>query len=387
MRLRRDSQGNYSYQFVADNDEISKIRDEIDVLENKLYNFDKKAFKDNLEDIEKLTEQYLQDLKELQKIIDPEERAAKEKMINEIYFQDMELLTEKHETFKKNLIDSTSTEIQKTNDDNATSFEEATDREINKIMTELVPQWNTGVAEMADSFGGDGKGSFKSQVTVAVKKLKDVDEDYRKDLKTVEAVGGQVFGTLGERAESFRTKELRDLITDNQKLLEEYQKQEEEIRDNYTPILEDLKGVFSDLCTEITNATNALVEYQKQAALAAQKEKQYTTPKMPDLDNTTSSSKGVDSQSTSSGSGSGSGGSFTGGTAAGATGILSHGQPIHNANVDHAADRAAIANQRSAYDILNNATSSRSYDEAMGETDIAIAPRVNYSGDNMLADN
>lgn len=51
MRLRRDSQGNYTYQFVADDDEVAAAQDELDKQYNSLYNFDKEAYISNLDSI------------------------------------------------------------------------------------------------------------------------------------------------------------------------------------------------------------------------------------------------------------------------------------------------------------------------------------------------
>ena len=48
MRLRRDSQGNYSYQFVADDDQIGQLQDELGDLYNSLYDFDKEHYLENL---------------------------------------------------------------------------------------------------------------------------------------------------------------------------------------------------------------------------------------------------------------------------------------------------------------------------------------------------
>jgi hypothetical protein len=41
MRLKRDSQGNYSYQYVADQDKIAEAGQKLAKAENDLYNFDK----------------------------------------------------------------------------------------------------------------------------------------------------------------------------------------------------------------------------------------------------------------------------------------------------------------------------------------------------------
>ena len=51
MRLRRDSQGNYSYQYTADEDETSKLESELSNLYNQLYNFDKEQYISNLDEM------------------------------------------------------------------------------------------------------------------------------------------------------------------------------------------------------------------------------------------------------------------------------------------------------------------------------------------------
>lgn len=51
MRLRRDSQGNYSYQYTADEEAINKAKEELSNLYVDLYNFDKDQYKENLDTI------------------------------------------------------------------------------------------------------------------------------------------------------------------------------------------------------------------------------------------------------------------------------------------------------------------------------------------------
>ena len=48
MRLRRDSQGNYRYQYVADEDQINKTKEELSTLYTDLYNFDKERYKSRI---------------------------------------------------------------------------------------------------------------------------------------------------------------------------------------------------------------------------------------------------------------------------------------------------------------------------------------------------
>lgn len=51
MRLRRDSQGNYRYEYTADQDQIGQLQDELGDMYNSLYNFDKSRYQDNLNQI------------------------------------------------------------------------------------------------------------------------------------------------------------------------------------------------------------------------------------------------------------------------------------------------------------------------------------------------
>ena len=51
MRLRRDTQGNYTYQYTADNEAIEEAKEELSKLYVDLYNFDREQYKSNLDEI------------------------------------------------------------------------------------------------------------------------------------------------------------------------------------------------------------------------------------------------------------------------------------------------------------------------------------------------
>jgi len=48
MRLRRDSQGNYTYQYVADEEKLTDLQDALAEAQNNLYNMDKEHYKETL---------------------------------------------------------------------------------------------------------------------------------------------------------------------------------------------------------------------------------------------------------------------------------------------------------------------------------------------------
>jgi len=51
MRLKRDSQGNYSYEYVADQGDIAEAEQGLAAAQNDLYNFDKDRYQSNLDDM------------------------------------------------------------------------------------------------------------------------------------------------------------------------------------------------------------------------------------------------------------------------------------------------------------------------------------------------
>mgnify|MGYP003412774665 CR=1 FL=1 len=65
MRLKRDAQGNYSYEYVADDNGIAEAEQKVAELQNSLYNFDKAAYMANQEDILNLVKEYEEKIKEI----------------------------------------------------------------------------------------------------------------------------------------------------------------------------------------------------------------------------------------------------------------------------------------------------------------------------------
>ena len=51
MRLRRDSQGNYTYQYTADENAVASLENELSDLYNQLYNLDANTYKNNLNEL------------------------------------------------------------------------------------------------------------------------------------------------------------------------------------------------------------------------------------------------------------------------------------------------------------------------------------------------
>ena len=65
MRLKRDSQGNYSYEYVADNGAVDDAQANLAQAQNDLYNFDKDQYKSNLDDMLSAWKDFQSDYKDI----------------------------------------------------------------------------------------------------------------------------------------------------------------------------------------------------------------------------------------------------------------------------------------------------------------------------------
>jgi len=83
MRLRRDSQGNYTYQYVADEEKLTDLQDALASAQADLYNMDKEHYQQQLAEMNNAYREYLEEYAELTKQFeatqDEEERARLQK--------------------------------------------------------------------------------------------------------------------------------------------------------------------------------------------------------------------------------------------------------------------------------------------------------------------
>ena len=169
MRLRRDAQGNYSYQFVADEDAISDAEQEVAAAENDLYNFDKEQYQNTLNEALTLYSEWQQKLKEAAEINDPEERAKKEAMINK-YYQDMIYQTvSDNTTAQQNLQSSAFDALSGMYATNLTNFEAMTDgmfgdfskftiEDMPSLLAQMVAGYDGSIQQMVNAMGNEEEG-------------------------------------------------------------------------------------------------------------------------------------------------------------------------------------------------------------------------------------
>lgn len=141
MRLRRDSSGNYSYQFVSDEDKVTSAMQDLADAQNSLYNIDKEAYKNNLDKMYEYYEQFQEELKEASSA---EEREEIEKRyitrISELQQETIEITT--------NLQDTALKERERLTGE---SLDNIAQMEKDVIVKTLIPEMDTYLAKLAQS--------------------------------------------------------------------------------------------------------------------------------------------------------------------------------------------------------------------------------------------
>lgn len=228
MRLRRDANGNYSYQFVADTDEVEKRQQELLAAQKELYNFDKDAYNNNLNEMYTIWNDFQQKTQEtfIRYKDNETERERQLQLLREEYGQKINFLTEENGLIRQQLNQTqfdtlalmygedlvkwqTAIGQEKTDletslaermglsvehftqlatkyDENAGAFKGMTDAEKLAIIGEegLVPTWNSGVQSMVDTIVGEG--GFLYVVDDFFIRLKNAANDFLLELQDIE---------------------------------------------------------------------------------------------------------------------------------------------------------------------------------------------------------
>lgn len=216
-RLRRDSQGNYNYEFVADNDAINSAKQELEDLKNQLYNLDKAAYKDNLNQIFVIWQEFQNRMKEAAQINDPEQRQQRELLLTQQYGQMINALVSENAGLRLNLESSAMDELKALYDQNLANFSNMTIEQRGVLMGQLIPAWQSGLQQMADAFAGDG--GFIGITQKAMEEIVVITNRYKQELEMLEESANQSFqAIIGGEDNLIGTA--RTLLNDNQALID-----------------------------------------------------------------------------------------------------------------------------------------------------------------------
>ena len=300
MRLRRDSQGNYRYEYVADGDQIGQLQDELNDMYNSLYNFDKSKYQENLSEMYSIWVEFQEKMAEAAQISDPVKRSERELLLQTQYEQLINSLTNQNATIRENLEESVFNDLAELYDIDISNFQEMTDEEKDILMGELLPYWDSGLQHMTDAFAGED--GFLGVCKDAFDQLHEATKDYEDGLSELETTGELSFESIGEGIDE-NIDRTQQLISNNTELINSYE-QELTAIGNVIAQLDDLVNKYNAAKDAAIAATKAAYEYwseqQRQAATAAG-----------------NANGGSGGSGSSSGSGSGYGGSGSGSSRSG----------------------------------------------------------------------
>ena len=266
MRLRRDSSGNYSYQFVADEEAIANAEQEVADATHSLFEMDRDEMNQKGQEYLDTMQEWNERLKE----VDIEDKEARE-LINKEYQERLNNIKEDYLAIEQNLIESAFIDRALLYDEDIAVYQAMSDKEREILMNEMVPTWDTGVRQMMNAMvGPEGLGPTCEK---AMEDLKDATDTYNESLAKIESTAKTTFDTTKtEYTENITlandlVKEAKDLVTETQNELTAVN----DLKDGVDTLATSYETVYQNATNALTAAQNLWKAEQEHAAEEAKK--------------------------------------------------------------------------------------------------------------------
>ena len=272
MRLRRDSQGNYSYQFVSDEQQVADSIQELAEAQNKLYNVDADALKNNNDKILKIIEDYQNAMIDSTNKTD-EERAE----IAKYYEQQLTNAIAEHQDIRNNLLESGLDAYAQKMGITTEEVKRLSKEQKDAILSDIVPAWNSAVETMIQNMGGsDGIAAMFANTYDSLSQIR---SDYFNDLDDYANAAGIDLENIQTAADA--TIDLMSSLMDS---TDEVVDSLEDMLDKVLNVInaltgtpQDMKSALEDLMKTLKPLTDLFPQYintAQQAVNAAQQTQQ-----------------------------------------------------------------------------------------------------------------
>ena len=263
MRLNRDANGNYSYQFVSDEDSMLQAQQDLAAAQNELYNFDKEAYQQNLDEVYSTWSEFQQKITDAYIEFADDQDALSERiaLLQEQYGEQINSLTEQNLNIRGNLQDSAFTNLAAMYETDVSNFQSMSNEEKDIIMNDLVPQWSSGVQEMTDKFAGEG--GFAPTCEDAFRELGEAADEYKEKQEEVGRVSEKV-GQQVEEEQGILEREAERAIN----AAEEERQRIEEVRKEVQGLIADYKEA-RNAAVQAANAAYAYWTQEQKKSIAA----------------------------------------------------------------------------------------------------------------------
>ena len=251
MRLKRDNQGNYSYQYVADEDAIDDAQQDLLDAENDLWNFDVGGLRTAREEAIKIWQEYFEKLREIWEDTSLTEEERQQKLLDLDNWRtgELEANVEKYNFFKTNTEQDANTILADLYSQNADEFGRV-------VMEEILPDWNSGVDSMIEKYAGEGIPACQE----ALAQLQANTEEYRTKVDELAEAAGMDFDEICNGID-MTIDYTYSLMNTNEEMIDQYRREMDELNE-LNRILEDVQREFQAARDEAIRmaqeATNAI---------------------------------------------------------------------------------------------------------------------------------
>lgn len=316
LQLRRDSQGNYSYQYAADADDTADKLQQIKDAQNELYNFTKNLKTQAYDEIPRLYQQMANKIIQIdrQMYLSDEEKMELRKLT---YAKYMELINKQAQIAKDTDIMYSKEALSAITDGSDYSYRSVFDPKTGKVTTYLgygeksveqwaednkgimdrmmqyleekpyaenkkafydmiygnddamLPTWKTGVGQFIDKI--IGAGGLQPLMQGAMDKLQQQVENYRVKFDNLADAADIDTDRIGEGVD-IDIEKTQELIGTNEEMLRSYQNVYDEMMSYWIPTLEnyiDKHRELKEAIDAITEAYKLQMQEQRRAAEAA----------------------------------------------------------------------------------------------------------------------
>ena len=189
LKLRRDAQGNYSYQYAADKDKTTDARQEYLQAQNDVYNLDKQRFEKIQQEYVTQWQNFLSATEDLRnRAMQGDQQAqAQYEALSKQFVASLQGISQDYDEVRSNLMDSTAQSYTELFDKEKMAAENlaiagtlsynqlsmAGRQAVSDILNNSVPGWTGSINTMITKLSGDDNASLKSNVEALSQEIKD----------------------------------------------------------------------------------------------------------------------------------------------------------------------------------------------------------------------
>ena len=268
MRLKRDSQGNYSYEYVADNGAVDDAAANLAQAQNDLYNFDKDRYQSNLDDMLAAWRDFQSEYKDIlmDTSLTEEERVERLSLLREQYGEYINDKTAENLIVRGNLMESAFADIAAIYQTDVANYNQMSEDEKNILMGDLVPMWESGIQQMSDKVAGEG--GFIPVCEDAFEDITDATRNYKDELDDMAQTAGADLSDVREGVDELAWS-FEDLITDNEELTSRMYDEIDAVsllRAEAHALVEEYKAVYDAAKLAVSGIHSFIQAQQAQAA-------------------------------------------------------------------------------------------------------------------------